>query len=122
MMQVQGSNMMDMGGNSAAAFWGATRHSSWPAGNHSAGHNGAGGTAQSNPSDPKMAEKLMTELQVRFLEIFFTPEILSWLRKIIPQIDHLYSIRRNHVTTSVEIIKSKKLEKSHKSWSEYLQI
>ena len=70
MMQVQGSNMMDMGGNSAAAFWGATRHSSWPAANHSAGHNGAGGAAQSNPSDPKMAEKLMTELQVRFLKYF----------------------------------------------------
>ena len=108
MMQVQGSNMMDMGGNSAAAFWGATRHSSWPAGNHSAGHNGAGGTAQSNPSDPKMAEKLMTELQVRFLEIFFTPEILSWLRKIIPQIDHLYSIRRkpcNHIRGNYQIKK-----------------
>ena len=70
-MQVQGSNMMDMGGNSAAAFWGATRHSSWPATtNHSAGHNGSGGSAQANPSDPKMAEKLMTELQVRFLKYF----------------------------------------------------
>jgi len=77
MMQVQGSNVMDMGGNSAAAFWGASRHSSWPATNHSAGHNGAGGAAQANPSDPKMAEKLMTELQVRFSNIFLTKELFT---------------------------------------------
>ena len=56
MMQVQSSNMMDPN-NPAAAFWGA-RHASWPTHSatptHGAAHN-----------DPKMAEKLMTELQVR---------------------------------------------------------
>ena len=62
MMQVQGSNMMDMGGNSAAAFWGA-RHASWPATSHA--HSVAGGAAANQ--DPKVAEKLMTELQVRQL-------------------------------------------------------
>ena len=59
-MQVQGSNMMDMGGNSAAAFWGA-RHASWPSSSHS--HSSSGGAAANQ--DPKVAEKLMTELQVR---------------------------------------------------------
>ena len=70
MMQVQGSNMMDgMGGNTAASFWGA-RPGSWstsPAGNHSSGHaapGSAGAGAANNSNDPKMAEKLMTELQV----------------------------------------------------------
>ena len=56
MMQVQSSNMMDPN-NPAAAFWGA-RHASWPTHSatptHGAAHN-----------DPKMAENLMTELQVR---------------------------------------------------------
>ena len=62
MMQVQGSNMMDsMGGNPAAAFWGA-RHPSWPATSH-ASHQGSNATPN---QDPKVAEKLMTELQVRF--------------------------------------------------------
>ena len=62
MMQVQGSNMMEMGGSPAAAFWGA-RHPSWPATSH-AGHQPA--TAATN-QDPKVAEKLMTELQVRIV-------------------------------------------------------
>jgi hypothetical protein len=57
MMQVQTSNMMDP--NPAAAFWGA-RHASWPSHTHSA--TPANTTAH---NDPKMAEKLMTELQVR---------------------------------------------------------
>ena len=59
MMQVQGSNMMEMGGNPAAAFWGA-RHASW------AGHSHANpvATSAASHSDPKMAEKLMSELQV----------------------------------------------------------
>ena len=57
MMQVQGTNMMDMGGQ-AAAFWGA-RHPTW------AGHaHQATPTSSNASSDPKMAEKLMTELQV----------------------------------------------------------
>lgn len=60
MMQVQGNSMMDMGGNPAAAFWGA-RHASWPGHPHSAAQ-----TTQNTHSDPKMAEKLMSELQVRF--------------------------------------------------------
>ena len=67
--------MMEMGGNSAAAFWGA-RHSSWPASNPSSGHNGSGPQAQANPSDPKMAEKLMTELQVRLYIIITAPRDL----------------------------------------------
>ena len=76
MMQVQGSNMMsDMSANSPASFWGVARsHApSWspasaapghaPSGS---GHQGAGGGSggQGGNSDPKMAEKLMTELQV----------------------------------------------------------
>ena len=78
-MQVQGSNMMgDMSANSPASFWGVARsHApSWspasaapghtgPSG--SGGHQGAGGAGsggQGGNSDPKMAEKLMTELQV----------------------------------------------------------
>lgn len=73
-MQVQGSNMM--ADNSPASFWGVARsHApSWspasgpghaPSG--SGGHQGAGGAGsggQGTNSDPKMAEKLMTELQV----------------------------------------------------------
>ena len=57
---MQGSNMVEMGGSPAAAFWGA-RHSSW----------GGGAPAGPQPpvsasnQDPKVAEKLMTELQVR---------------------------------------------------------
>lgn len=58
-MQVQGSNMMEMGGSPAAAFWGA-RHATWPATSH-AGHQAPAAATQ----DPKVAEKLMTELQVR---------------------------------------------------------
>ena len=62
MMQVQGSNMMDSmtGGNPAAAFWGA-RHPSWPAATSHASHQGSNATPN---QDPKVAEKLMTELQV----------------------------------------------------------
>ena len=62
--------MMDMSGNSPASFWGA-RHPSWSSSNHGSGHTGAnsttaatGGSSGANHSDPKMAEKLMTELQV----------------------------------------------------------
>ena len=68
MMQVQGSNMMEMGTNSpTASFWGA-RHGSWSS-NHNTGHNGQSAAAatsagSSTNNDPKMAEKLMTELQV----------------------------------------------------------
>ena len=70
MMQVQGSNMMDMSGNSPASFWAGARHPSWSSSGHGSGHAGAnttntgGATGGSNNSDPKMAEKLMTELQV----------------------------------------------------------
>ena len=75
-MQVQGSNMMgDMSANSPASFWGVARsHApSWsPASagpghtgqSGSGGHQGAGSGGQGGNSDPKMAEKLMTELQV----------------------------------------------------------
>ena len=61
-MQVQGTNMMDMGGSPAAAFWGA-RHPSWPTHSHATPV-----TSAPSHSDPKMAEKLMSELQVRFGE------------------------------------------------------
>ena len=66
MMQVQGANMMDMGTNPAAAFWGASRHTGWPnqAAVAAAGHH----IPTSSSSDPKMAEKLMTELQVRIYQ------------------------------------------------------
>lgn len=66
--------MMDMGSNSAASFWGRG-HPSWSASGHSstgAGHGptgaatgGSAGAGSGNHTDPKMAEKLMTELQVR---------------------------------------------------------
>jgi hypothetical protein len=52
--------MMEMGGNPAAAFWGA-RHPSWPAATHAGHQPPTSGASQ----DPKVAEKLMTELQVR---------------------------------------------------------
>ena len=68
MMQVQGSNMMEVaaGGNSAAAFWGA-RHASWPAPSSGPAHPAqTTPSPAANPSDPKVAEKLMTELQVRY--------------------------------------------------------
>ena len=54
--------MMDSmtGGNPAAAFWGA-RHPSWPAATSHASHQGSNATPN---QDPKVAEKLMTELQV----------------------------------------------------------
>ena len=76
MMQVQGSNMMtDMSGNSPASFWGVARsHApSWSPAAPGSGHtsSGSGGHGQGSVagsgagnSDPKMAEKLMTELQV----------------------------------------------------------
>ena len=65
MMQVQGANMMDMGTNPAAAFWGASRHaSSWSNQAAMAGHHIP---TSASSSDPKMAEKLMTELQVSYL-------------------------------------------------------
>ena len=51
--------MMEMGGNPAAAFWGA-RHPTWAGHSHQAPPVSTNGS-----SDPKMAEKLMTELQVR---------------------------------------------------------
>ena len=73
-MQVQGSNMMDsMGGNPAAAFWGA-RHPSWPATSH-ASHQGSNATPN---QDPKVAEKLMTELQVRFFFLSLVLNSIVW--------------------------------------------
>lgn len=59
MMQVQAGNMMDP--NPAAAFWGARHAASWP-GHHA--HSAASANVSAH-NDPKMAEKLMTELQVR---------------------------------------------------------
>jgi hypothetical protein len=69
-MQVQSSNMMDP--NPAAAFWGA-RHASW------GGHAHAGvPTNGSAHNDPKMAEKLMTELQVRAGQRIFVERRTYW--------------------------------------------
>ena len=56
---------MSGGNSSASSFWGS-RHTSWSPAHQSSPHTGAGaGAATSgNNADPKMAEKLMTELQV----------------------------------------------------------
>ena len=58
---------MSGGNSSASSFWGS-RHTSWSPAHQSSPHAGAGAGAGAatpgNNADPKMAEKLMTELQV----------------------------------------------------------
>ena len=98
MMQVQGSNMMDsMGGNPAAAFWGA-RHPSWPATSH-ASHQGSNATPN---QDPKVAEKLMTELQVRFppsslcLDVLVLSIVIRRLSSLVLDINPLQHMGRKY--------------------------
>ena len=78
MMQMQGSQMMDVGGGqaAAAAFWGA-RHASWPTAHSHTSVTGMGATPGTPTShhDPKMAEKLVTELQVRICHCCYRPII-----------------------------------------------
>ena len=56
---------MSGGNSSASSFWGS-RHTSWSPAHQSSPHAGvgAGAATPGNNADPKMAEKLMTELQV----------------------------------------------------------